>query len=70
MNERIQKFMEECFDISIDHRGREDCSTDYAGIAKFAKLIIGECLNICEEMGDNGKDGHYCADKIAKTFLR
>jgi hypothetical protein len=35
---------------------------------KFAKLIVQECLNICEEMGDNGKDGHYCADKIAKTF--
>jgi hypothetical protein len=39
-------------------------------LEKFAKLIIQECLNICEEMGDNGKDGHYCADKIAKTFLR
>ena len=37
---------------------------------KFAELIIQECLNICEELGDNGKDGHYCADKIAKTFLR
>jgi len=35
---------------------------------KFAELIVQECLNICEEMGDNGKDGHYCADKIAKTF--
>ena len=37
---------------------------------KFAELIIQECLNICEDMGDNGKDGHYCADKITKTFLR
>jgi hypothetical protein len=37
---------------------------------KFAELIIQECLNICEEMGDNGKDGHYCADEIARTFLR
>ena len=36
---------------------------------KFAELIIQECLNICEDMGDNGKDGHYCADKIAKTLL-
>ena len=35
---------------------------------KFAELIVQECLNICEEMGDNGKDGHYCADKIVKTF--
>ena len=37
---------------------------------KFAELIVRECLNICEDMGDNGKDGHYCADKISKTFLR
>jgi hypothetical protein len=36
----------------------------------FAELIIQECLNICEDMGDNGKDGHYCADKITKTFFR
>ena len=34
----------------------------------YTELIVQECLNICEEMGDNGKDGHYCADKIAKTF--
>ena len=37
-------------------------------LEKFAELIVQECLNICEEMGDNGKDGHYCADKIVKTF--
>ena len=35
---------------------------------KLAELIVQECLNICEDMGNNGKDGHYCADKIAKTF--
>lgn len=37
-------------------------------VEKLAELIIQECLNICEDMGNNGKDGHYCADKIAKTF--
>ena len=37
-------------------------------MVKLAELIIQECLNICEDMGDNCKDGHYCADKIAKTF--
>jgi hypothetical protein len=35
---------------------------------KLAELIIQECLNICEELGDKGMDGHYCADKISKTF--
>jgi hypothetical protein len=37
-------------------------------VQNLADLIIQECLNICEDMGDNGKDGHYCADKIVKTF--
>jgi len=37
-------------------------------VQNLADLIIQECLNICEDMGNNGKDGHYCADKIAKTF--
>jgi len=47
-----------------------DFNPDQEGLDLFAELIIQECLNICEDMGDNGKDGHYCADKITKTFLR
>lgn len=35
---------------------------------KFAELIVRECITICEELGDKGLDGHYCADKINKTF--
>jgi hypothetical protein len=35
---------------------------------KFAELIINECLTICEELGDKGMDGHYCADEISRTF--
>ena len=62
MNERIYKLMVESDCISLNFVNNN--------LEKFAKLIIQECLNICEEMGDNGKDGHYCADKIAKTFLR
>lgn len=30
--------------------------------------VIRECLDICEEHGDSGKDGHYCADDISKAF--
>jgi hypothetical protein len=52
-----------------------EASTDSSGkwmsidnVQNLADLIIQECLNICEDMGNNGKDGHYCADKIAKTF--
>ena len=41
-----------------------------AEVEQFVESIVQECLNICEDMGDNGKDGHYCADEIARTFLR
>jgi hypothetical protein len=69
MNERIQKLAEQAGMILGD--GSEfDMAKFMPKEVKFAELIIQECLNICEEMGDNGKDGHYCADKIAKTFLR
>jgi hypothetical protein len=46
MNERIQKFMQECFDISIDGRGREECTADYINVEKFADLIIRECAEL------------------------
>ncbi len=45
-------------------------NSDQKGLDLFAELILSKCLNICEDMGDNGKDGHYCADEIARTFLR
>ena len=37
-------------------------------LEKFAQLIVMECMTICEDLGDQGLDGHYCADKINKTF--
>ena len=46
MNERIRKLMDGCFDITVDHRGREECSTDYAGIERFSDLIVRECAKI------------------------
>jgi hypothetical protein len=71
MNERITELKAQC--ISREIRGTnafDSYMVDIFNTEKFAELIIQECLNICEDMGDNGKDGHYCADKIAKTFLR
>ena len=47
-----------------------DFNPDQEGLDLFAELILSKCLTICEDMGDNGKDGHYCADEIARTFLR
>ena len=38
------------------------------GMEKFAKLILQDVLAICEEKGDQGLDGHYCADEIARLY--
>ena len=35
---------------------------------KFAELILQDVLDICEELGDKGQDGHYCVDKIRRVF--
>lgn len=68
MNERI-KLLAEQAEKYTDYNFKGEPFWTEAYESKFAELIIQECLNICEDMGDNGKDGHYCADKIAKTFL-
>ena len=62
MNERIKELIKQ---VGTDSSGKW---IGVENVEKFAELIVKECLNICEDMGDNGKDGHYCADKIAKTF--
>lgn len=61
MNERLKE---------LKQQAGIDFNPDQEGLDLFAELIIQECLDICEDMGDNGMDGHYCADKITKTFLR
>jgi len=65
MNERIKELAGQA-DLILDDMP----DNILIPLENFAELIIQECLNICEDMGDNGKDGHYCADKITKTFLR
>ena len=46
MNERIRIFMEGCFDVTVDSRGREECTADYINVQKFADLIIMECAEL------------------------
>ena len=46
MNERIRIFMEGLFDVTVDHRGREECTSDYINVQKFADLIIMECAEL------------------------
>jgi hypothetical protein len=61
MNERLKE---------LKQQAGIDFNPDQEGLDLFAELILSKCLTICEDMGDNGKDGHYCADEIARTFLR
>jgi hypothetical protein len=66
-NERIKELAEQAGYKHPDAVGRcEDYA--YFDHEKFAELIVRECLTICEELGDKGMDGHYCADTISKTF--
>jgi hypothetical protein len=55
MNERIQKFMQECFDVTVDHRGREECCADYINVQKFADRIVRECAELSVNYGGNVK---------------
>jgi hypothetical protein len=66
MNERIIELAEQA-GFENGHQDRYGNSLSQE-LEKFAELIVMECLTICEELGDKGMDGHYCADKINKTF--
>jgi len=48
MNDRITAIMQKCFDITIDQRGREECTADYANIQMFVQLIGLECIKEIE----------------------
>ena len=67
MNERIRELVRQA---GLDDADFPIENWDNVPLAKFAELIVQKCLSICEDMGDNGKDGHYCADEIARIFLR
>jgi hypothetical protein len=60
MNQRIKELEPQCWEMN-----EFGLNFNYE---KFAELIVRECLTICEELGDEGMDGHYCADAISKTF--
>ena len=68
MNERIIELANEANkDIGYTFK-MEEAKQLHELMEKFAELIVDECLSICEELGDKGMDGHYCADAISKTF--
>lgn len=64
MNEKIAKL----YDQALVLEGNGDYVAGELDPVKFAKLILNDCMNICENLGDKGLDGHYCVDKIRKHF--
>jgi hypothetical protein len=40
--------MEGCFDVTVDSRGREECTADFINVQKFADLIVLECIKMIE----------------------
>ena len=67
MNDRIKELAEQAGYKHPDAVGRcEDFA--YFSLEKFAELLIMDCMSICEDLGDKGLDGHYCADEIVKHF--
>jgi len=64
MNKRIGELAEQAALLGPGSR----IGNAHEATEKFAELIIQECLGICEELGNKGMDGHYCADKILKHF--
>ena len=69
MNERIRELAVQAKAESSQWLGSKPAITiTYDELEKFAELIVMECMSICEELGDKGLDGHYCADEIVKHF--
>lgn len=69
MNKRIEKLLGQALDLAVPETWTTLTPEQLAKVSeKFAELIVMECLTICEELGDKGMDGHYCADRINKTF--
>ena len=58
MNKRIKELEKQCLNNQTNHLDAE----------KFAELLLQECMNICEDLGDKGMDGHYCVDKIRREL--
>jgi hypothetical protein len=47
--------MEGLFDITVDSRGREECTADYINVQKFADRIVRECAELSVNYGGNVK---------------
>jgi hypothetical protein len=67
MKEQIAKLANES-GFDVDKTGTFGNYSEMHRLEKFAELIVQQCFSICEDLGDQGLDGHYCADEIKRTF--
>ena len=67
MNERIQNLKDKIWTEEYWTNPNTDKLLP-AQLNKFAELILMDVLDICEDLGDKGQDGHYCVDKIRRVF--
>ena len=66
MNERIKELAEQA---GSTHKQNLGVYQFYESeLEKFAELLLSRAMSICEDLGDQGLDGHYCVDKIRKEF--
>ena len=75
MNKEFKKLLEASYTKGFEECARTghkvgdlDVIFNSIVMGEFAELIVRECTNICEELGDKGLDGHYCVDKIKEHF--
>ena len=69
MNKIINDLCEHAdFYVGNEHYDKSHEEKQRLFMEKFASLIIDDILSICEEKGDSGLDGHYCADEIARKY--
>jgi hypothetical protein len=47
--------MDGCFDVTVDSRGREECTADYINVQRFADRIVRECAELSVNYGGNVK---------------
>ena len=66
MNDQITELVRQA-GVSVRGHYDETGSTP-AELEKFAQLLLAEVLSICEDLGDQGRDGHYCVDAIRNKF--
>lgn len=61
MNERIKELESQCWES-------RQYGPDWFNSTKFAELIVGECMTICEDVAERNDPAIACYYEIKRTF--